>query len=656
VEKAKLKHIWSIIYFGIFFVLFFLYVWLWIDPSLLYQSAGLPMPVARGSELYRQLLFPAFSWSPYFFKDFLLYPGGPVEYLSALLSQYYYYAWAGALIITAVAAILGWATDTFMTGVTSVRVPVMRFIPGIFILVIYSQYLHQLDELMAVLVAMLAVCVYLRIAHYGSGLRAAVFLSLAGAVYYIAGGAYLLYAVLCAILELRSKCGRILGLGYLLSAEIIPLVFGKYVLDLNLADAYIRLLPFHPSNKEWTLMRGEMAVFGLYLFLPLSALGGMLWQRSTRTSKEHFEPASKPIAQNGKPSRLRRFWKRFQNLKAKPGLELTIVLVVAVITVPLSFVNSDKTLLRINRFADQKMWPQVLEEARVLPHNRYSFAATQAVNRALYETNKLPYEMFSYPQEPGYFMFDWGTLRPAFPFQLGDISLQLGLVSEAQYYACNGLGIYGDHPLILKWLALINIVKEQPEAAKVFLRVLTGYSHYRGWAKDALRRLEADPLWSTDPQVEHIRSVMVPRCPSNIGLFLQTLSPENEFDELLQRNKYNRMAFEYKMAYYLLNRQLDKLVSELHRLDDFNYPTIPRHYEEAIAIYEHFSGEKVDLHGRQVNPQIRQTCREFFESLAPYVTSYGVLSKQKVFEALGERFGDTYFFYYLFSQSKGAHR
>jgi len=649
-EKAKSKHIWSIIHFGIFFVLFFLYVWLWIDPSFLYQSPGLHMPVARGSELYRPLVVPNFSWSPYFLKDFLLYPGGPVECLSALLSQYYYYAWAGALIITAVAALLGWATDTFMTGVTGVRVPVMRFIPGIFVLVICSQYAHLLETLIAVLVAMLAVCVYLRTAHHSSGLRAAVFLSLSGAVYYIAGGAYLLYAVLCGIFELRSKRGRILGLGYLLSAEIIPFVFGKYVLDLSLADAYIRLLPCHPSEKLWTLMRGQVAAFILYLFLPLAALGGALWQRVA--SKQHFAPASKPIAQNGKSSRLRRFWEFFRNLKAKPGLELTVMLIVAVITVLLSFVSSDKTLLRINRFADQKMWPQVLEVARTLPYKRYTFVAVHTINRALYETGKLPDEMFSYPQEPGYFMLDWGRLRPSYIFQLEDISLQLGLVSESQYYACNALGEYGDHPLILKWLALINIAKGQTEAAKVFLRALSGYSHYRGWAKDALRRLETDPLWSTDPQIEHIRSVMVPRCPANFGLFLQTLSAENEFDELLQRNRGNRMAFEYKMAYYLLNRQLENFVDALDCLDNFDYPTIPRHYEEAIAIYEYLSGEKIDLHGQQINPQMRQTCREFFESLAPY----DVFDRQKASEELGGRFGDTYFFYYLFGQSKGAHR
>ena len=124
-------------------------------------------------------------------------------------------------------------------------------------------------------------------------------------------------------------------------------------------------------------------------------------------------------------------------------------------------------------------------------------------------------------------------------------------------------------------------------------------------------------------------------------------SVEYRLDELLKRNKRNRMAFENKMMFYLLNLQLEKSVRELDHLEDFGYPNIPRHYQEAILIYESISGRTIDLHGRQISPQTRRAYSEFFARLAEM---YDLGYSQGAAEALGERFGDTYFVYYFFGE------
>jgi len=298
------------------------------------------------------------------------------------------------------------------------------------------------------------------------------------------------------------------------------------------------------------------------------------------------------------------------------------------------------------------MWPQVLHEARYLPHDRYTYAANHAVNRALYETGRLPDEMFCYPQHHLSFMLGWG-IRECIPgdifywlrlrsfFQLGDLTLQLGLVNAAEHETQEAREILGSYPLIIKQLALTNIARGQPEAAKVFLRALTRYIHYEAWAKDALRRLEADPLWSTDPQIQHIRSVMPQRESLIIGVSL-----ENTFDELLRANPRNRMTFEYRMAFYLLNRNVEKFVGELDSLDDFDYTNIPRLYEEAILTYEYNFGQKLDLRGRQISPQTRRAFREFLAWCGP--------DRQGELEVLRKRFGHTYFFYYSFARPEAA--
>ncbi len=698
VEKANTKCIWSAVYSAVFFVLFYLYVWLWVDPSLLYYGVGAVVSIRRSSPLSSLLMFPVFSWSRGFLKDFLIYPGGPIEYLAALLSQLYYYPWAGALIIVTIAALLTWATNVIITTVAGRRIAVVHFIPAILILILCNQYAHRLAVLMAVLFALLAVCVYIRTARHRTVLRLATFIGLAGLLYYLAGGAYFLYVVLCAILELSTKQERLLGLCYLLLAQFIPYAIGVYVFHLSLTNAYARLLPFHLSTMGWQAnpeMRNQIALLVLYLFLPIAALLVARWHRVPGATQQRQAARREPMTDTAKssrradsayenqstsevkPSRIGMLWARFRTLKAKPGFELAVVIVAVAVAVFLSLDSGNRTLLRINQFASQERWPEVLVEARGLPRagQRYTLAL-HTITRALYETGRLPYEMFSYPQGRLGFVLSWGLVskrvdrilkrvvpldvatvetidafylplhqqRFLFFFQFGDLNLQLGLVNEAEHQAHEALEGFGDYPVVLKRLALINIVKGQTEAAQVFLRKLRSYSFYSGWAKDALHRLEADPLWSTDPQVQHIRSVMVVRESALLSSSLQ-----GRLDELLDRNRHNRMAFEYKMAFYLLNWQLQKFVGELDRLDDFDYPDIPRHYEEAAVIYESISGLKINVQGRQISPQTRQAFREFCEILAPL---FNLGAEKAARQALGKRFGDTYFFYYFFGEAK----
>ena len=78
----------------VFFILFFLVVYLWIDPKLIYHGHG------------QSIMYPICTSEMNIFADFPAFPGKAVEYLAARLSHYYYYSWAGALIITAIAWLL----------------------------------------------------------------------------------------------------------------------------------------------------------------------------------------------------------------------------------------------------------------------------------------------------------------------------------------------------------------------------------------------------------------------------------------------------------------------------------------------------------------------------------------------------------------------
>jgi hypothetical protein len=110
----------------IFFGLLYLYLWLEVKPCLIYGCGTITN-------------FPVFYKGWAFFYDSMPYPGGLLKYLSALLSQLFYYSWAGAIVITlqawALCACTGWLFRML-------RLPGsrwLRYVPAFFLLAAYSQ-------------------------------------------------------------------------------------------------------------------------------------------------------------------------------------------------------------------------------------------------------------------------------------------------------------------------------------------------------------------------------------------------------------------------------------------------------------------------------------------------------------------------------------
>jgi hypothetical protein len=128
-------------------------------------------------------------------------------------------------------------------------------------------------------------------------------------------------------------------------------------------------------------------------------------------------------------------------------------------------------------------------------------------------------------------------------------------------------------------LATIYIIKGRADTAKVFLGAMRKDVIEGPWAETCLARLEQDPGLSDDEEIGRLRSVMFQQDAIDT-----TRSDEKMLLDLLSQNKNNRMAFEYLMAHYLLTVEPGKLVTQVGRLNDFDYADIPALYAEAMAI------------------------------------------------------------------------
>ena len=611
----------------IFFIGFYLYLLLDVDLRLIYHGAGVITN------------FPVFLRGWTFFQEFISHPGGPVEYTAAFLSQSFYIGWAGSLVATLQAWLICVCTGCFLRAINYPRLRWVRFVPPILLLIIYSQYAYHFVTTTALSAALLFVCLYLRITLFriSNGGRLVVFLVLSVILYTIAGGAYLLFAVLCAIHELLNRGRWQMGLLYLLSAAVIPYVEGVLIFGVSIIDAFSDLLPF-----SWKIISYEsrkrmvVIVYILYLLLPLTTLAGGLW-RKFRIST----PAGRKQEQDSKTPPPLCFAKRssggnswLKKTKLRYAVESLLLFGIAFAAVFFSHDNKRKTELEVDYYARHRMWPQVLVAARRYPD---SFPIIHAVNRALYHTGRLGYDMFSHLQHPDVLFLTAKGYKFAYRRKF-DFYIDIGLMNFAENALAECMEIYGEHPMILKRLALVNMVKGNIGAARVYLGALSKTLFDADWANNYLECLQADPNLSTDDRIQHLRSLMLER---DYGFF--SFKFEDILLELLEKNRRNRMAFEYLMARYMLNKRLDKFIQNTERLDDFDYREIPRAYEEAMLVYVHSMRKPVDLRGRRLNPESRQQFKGFNQILDRYDGN-----KDAAFDKLAKDYRNSYFFYYLY--------
>jgi len=222
-----------------------------------------------------------------------------------------------------------------------------------------------------------------------------------------------------------------------------------------------------------------------------------------------------------------------------------------------------------------------------------------------------------------------------------DTYLDLGQINKAEYSLLMCIEANGQRPLLLKRLAFVNMVKGNIGAASVYLGALKKTLFDADWAKDRLEKIERDPNLSTDEEIQQLRS-MIPTIdrdfqPTNDNILL----------DLLDKNRHNRMAFEYLEAFYLLTNQHDKFVENLVRLNDFDYTGIPRVYEEAILLYSYTKKTKVEIPGREISAESRERFNNFLKVL---FGKYGGDKKAAFYELAGT-YGDSYFFYSAYGLS-----
>jgi hypothetical protein len=607
------------------FGVFYLYVLVRVRPELFYQQN----PVV-------------FLFDAAFFTAFWSRPGGLVQYASAFLSPLFACGWLGALVVTLLAAFICLATRQYLAALAGTGGRTVFLVPAILILVTMGRYNHPVGLCAGLCVVLGLASAYVLIGQRHPAVRLAAFVVASAVGYYVAGGLYVVFAVLCGIFEWTSCRQRWLGACYALSAAAIPTAAGVWLWGLGFPEAYQGLLL--PPARYWLAMPSsallsQSILAALLLSFPVAAVAAA-WRR---------HPAGSPALPAETPASVEPTDGAADVPRSLSARRLAVqsaaLLVVAVGADFLVFDSPTKYALAVAYSAEREQWADVLKQApRLRPGDAWNVFQ---VNRALYHRGELLERMFSYPQGADAartLALQFASLTETaqrVPSECSDLFFDLGRINESQHMAYEALELFGERPHTLQRLVYLHTIKGEPDAARRFLAVLERSLGHRGWARDVLQQLDADPTLSGEPLAASRRVLMVARD------FTGRLDLETMLGQLLERNPQNRMAFEYLMAYYLLNRRIDKLVTNLSRFDAFGEARWPRHCEEAIVIYQEMTGKQVSgLEGRPISPETWRRNSEFVQALGRFQGN-----ADAAFRALHHDFGDSYFFFCVFGHN-----
>jgi hypothetical protein len=535
---------------------------------------------------------PVFLFDKIFLFKHLSHPGGITEYLSKFLSQFFYFPWLGALIITLIVWFI-----TFITGKIIIslglkkNVLILQLIPAITFIFLHGKYEYRLGSSLVLLFSLMTFLYYLHV----SGLKfiykiIVIFLSSVVLYYFSGGDALILYIIMCLVLELinvKNYKSFILADFLILLALLIPWLSARFIFYINLKQAYLHLL----VPEEYYIP--SPVLYGLYIFFPLLVMYIKLREYFVNRTQIKVLP-------------LKLLKKEFI-IKPEIVFELLLIIILSVFTMLISVKSEQKLIDRVKYLAYNEEWEKLLELVKENPLNNRII--TFHTNRALFHTGRLACDLFEYSQNFGkYGLLMEGILDIAYLMDNSDLYFDMGHIGAAQHWAYEAQTKYENSPRVLKKLALTNIINGDFATAKSILRILKKSILHKKWANHYLLCID-DPLKLEEDSLVQMKRNIQPR---NDFFISDILDPKRDLQYILEENIRNRMAFEYLMAYYLLDKDLSSFINYLIYVYDIGYKEVPKIYEEALLFYISLrDAKRIDLERYKLKRNTLERYRDY---------------------------------------------
>ena len=492
-----------------------------------------------------------FLFSGNYFNDYLSRPGGISNYIGNFFTQFYFYAWVGAIIIA-----------VFLTALQRMLWLTMRkfedhnlFLPLSFVpSIIYWSLLCDENFLLGGLIAFLFVAlfnfVYTLIKPAGA--RSVVLLFLLPVIYWLAGGAFvfaLLFALTweLAVKQLKYKHILLLGFVNLIVTGAVPVIAEKFFLQYPVKRIRIGVDYFRFPE----------------IFFPEIVLTGILVGITpliTYIISKRFKPRNKALV---------------------VALQLLIILPGSY-KIFNKFTDIQKEEVMAYDFnVRMRRWDNVIAMAdKKTPKSPLSVTC---LNLALAQQNMLGEKMFKYYQNGVQGLLPDFTRDYTIPMITGEVYYHLGLINVAQRFAFEAMEALPDYQKSvrsIKRLAETNLINGSYAVSKKYLKLLQKTFYYKKWADRTLELMQNENSINAHPEWGRLRQCRVTE---------DFLFSEDERDMMLgllfTQNKKNQKAFEYLLAYCLLTKDLKHFWQYFPMGQSFYTQHIPGNFQEALVYY-----------------------------------------------------------------------
>ena len=571
-----------------------------------------------------------FLFGRQFLGEFFDHPAGPLRYAGRFLGQFYHYRWLGALIASACVTGFGVLFYRVLGKLESTAPVSQTLVPCVLLVALHTSTLYVLHDTLGLCAACGAFLGYLSLR--GRSARRAYALAATPIVYLLLGVYAWLFVAWVALFEWldgRPGSGLVFKIVYVPFSMAVPLVAWRWVFPIPLTSAVMCPIMFGPPFRTGAATQSfayfvvdcvlAVLLVALVLLIPF---WGRLFSRT-------------PVAG---------LWRVKRDRRSRVALVIATV----VLAILLHVVRYDGPLARVvacRRLYKQRQWDALLEKAK---RNRSEDLRLQFMtNFALYRKGRLLDEMFHYPQA-------WGTrglvlnfsgkagLSPAEDdtsrgMYNSDLFYEMGHVNAAFRHAYNQMWAWGPTYDVLERMAECSMANGNYELASKYLNLLDRTLFHRRFAR-RYQAMIADPQ-AADREFGDLRNrlpVVEGRMFGHPGLPLRTL---------FESNLDNRMAFEYLVAWLLLDKQeisLATIGANVEHFERLGYASMPTHCQEALLLAERARGGPGDGPRLPYDEATAARVDRFFQDLSGYE------DLQSGAEQARDRYGDTYMFYYFF--------
>ena len=530
------------------------------------------------------------TWS--YFAGVAWLPGGLADWVGRLVTQFFYYAPVGALLMAVL--LCGVQLLTFAIGPEkNLFTYAVSFVPSFLLVAFYC------DE-NALVGGSVAIVLSLAGAALSQLVRKDVFRHILEAVlvpllYLACGGLALVFLLITAVCEVKRT-----------GARSVPVLFCMVVLAVLCPIVASRLFSY-PL---------ERLAFGVHYSRYHNMLPGLLWLSALS------------VVLAALVSSFRLFRK-----STVPGWGAWVVVAVSGAVLVLRLADfSKEEWMRYDFMVRMEMWNRIMMSAdRRNPDNPKTVSC---LNLALAKTGRMPDSQFSYYQNGP------EGLLPSFvgdytnPVSTGEIFWHLGMVNTAQRYAFEAQEAIPDFQKSARCyqrLAQTNIVNGDWPVARKYLKALQHARFYRKWASETLALMDSGDIFERRPELERARDF---RLTEHDFLFSET-----EMDSMLGllhvEHPSNTMALDYLMAWSLLRKDLDRFVECISLV---NAPAMPKAYQEALLLRWVLTHE--DFNG--LPPYLSPV---YAQRITRFISDY---QAKKPEAQMRKEYGDTYWFYYYY--------